>query len=87
MPEKAKTTADDLLKMKKEVQDKEDKIKVLQGKEAANLERLKKEFSISSVEEAEKKIKKLEEDLKRRDEVFSAKVEKLKSNYPWDCFA
>lgn len=87
MAREVKASADDLLKMKKEVQLKEDKIKVLEGKEAANLERMEKEFAVSTIPEAEKKIQKLADELSKRDLAFLAKLGELKGKYPWDCFA
>lgn len=73
-----------LIKMKKELEDKKDSIKIMEGKRNGFYEQLEKEFECDSFESGEQKLKKLENLKNKKQEELNSGIEKLQDGYEWE---
>jgi hypothetical protein len=76
-------TAEDLMKMKKELEVKENRVRVLEGKNSALLDRLKKDFGLNSLDAAKRDLVLQTKKLEKDDADFLLAVSALKDNFAW----
>jgi prefoldin subunit 5 len=74
----------DLLKLKREIDEAKDSVNQLKGQQTALLKQLKDEFGCSSLEEAEKKIAKMKKELELLTESIENGLEELEEKYHGD---
>lgn len=76
-------TTEKLLKIKGLIEAAERQVAQIEGRLQSAHERLKKEFQIETVEEAQKELKRMDEDLTQMEIELAAGVEALEKAYPW----
>uniref|UniRef100_A0A6M3LLV7 Uncharacterized protein n=1 Tax=viral metagenome TaxID=1070528 RepID=A0A6M3LLV7_9ZZZZ len=77
-------TVNDLIQMKQELETKSNRVRTLEGKQSALLDRLNKEFDCKTLDEANKAKKNMEAELGKRDVALIADIDNLKAKYNWD---
>jgi len=71
----------DLLKLKQEIDQAKSSVSELKGQQTALLKQLKEEWGCSSIEEAEKKIKKMQKEIETLDASIETGLEELEEQY------
>ncbi len=74
-------TEQDLLDLKKKVDEAKSKVSELTGHKAALMRQLEDDWECSTVDEAEKKIRVQSKELDKLDQLIEEKIEKLKTKY------
>lgn len=74
-------TTENLLKLKEEVTEAKNTVLELNGQQTALLKQLKDIWKCSSIEEAEKKLKKLKNEIVSLEEQIEKGVEEIEENY------
>lgn len=81
MAEDAAALANQLLSLKRQIEvDKEKKAR-LEGQLASLMDRLKKEFNCETIEEAQKKVSKLNKDIERLMKSVKEKIDIIRQGY------
>lgn len=81
MAEDAAALANQLLSLKRQIEvDKEKKAR-LEGQLASLMDRLKKEFDCETIEEAQKKVSKLNKDIERLTKSVKEKIDTIRQGY------
>ena len=81
MAEDAAVLANQLLSLKRQIEvDKEKKAR-LEGQLASLMDRLKKEFDCGTIEEAQKKVSKLNKDIERLTKLVKEKINIIRQGY------
>ena len=81
MAEDAAALANQLLSLKRQIEvDKEKKAR-LEGQLASLMDRLKKEFNCETIEEAQKKVSKLNKDIERLTKSVKEKIDIIRQGY------
>ena len=81
MAEDAAALANQLLSLKRQIEvDKEKKAR-LEGQLASLMDRLKKEFDCGTIEEAQKKVSKLNKDIERLTKLVKEKINIIRQGY------
>jgi len=70
--------------MKKTIEDANRKIDILTGRKEEVLSRIKKEFSVDSIEEAQEFIRKEEERIEKEEASLMIDFNKVKEHFIWD---
>jgi hypothetical protein len=72
-------TEKDLLDLKKEIEEAKKKQANLQGRREALLEQLQKEYGVETIDQAQKKLKQLDGQLKKKKEAIADATEELEA--------
>lgn len=73
-----------LLEMKEQISNARRLVDQAEGKQESVLERLKKVFSVDTIEEAEEKLGELKTKHKSMEEKIEKKMDELERKYVWD---
>lgn len=74
-------TEQDLLKLKKQVDEAKTKVSELNGHKTALLKQLKEDWKCNSIEDAEKKLKSMNKEIDDLSQQIETGIEELKSKY------
>jgi septal ring factor EnvC (AmiA/AmiB activator) len=74
-------TEQGLLKLKQEIDQAKSSVSELKGQQTALLKQLKDDWQCSSIEEAEKKIKKMQKEIETLDASIETGLEELEESY------
>lgn len=74
----------DLLELKQDIEKAKTKVNQLEGQRKGLLEQLKEDWGCSSVEEAEKKLSKLEAGAEKLDKKLQKGIQKLEEKYEFE---
>lgn len=74
---------EDLNKLGKEIESAKTSVATLEGRRSEVIERLKTEHGISTIEEADKLLIKLDKEIVKMDAEIQADFTKLKENFSW----
>ena len=72
-------TEKDLLDLKKEIEEAKKRQANLQGRREALLEQLQKEYGVETIDQAQKKLKQLDAQLKKKKEAIADATEELEA--------
>lgn len=74
---------EDLAKLGKEIEAAKKNVSTLEGRLSEVVERNQTEFSVNSIEEAEKLLETYNKDIEKMDKTIEADFLKLKENFSW----
>jgi len=77
------TDAEKILEMKNKIKEAEKEKDRLEGQEDLLMKRLKEEFKLKTLKQAEKKLTEFEKDLDSKELEFQKKLKELEVNYDW----
>jgi flagellar biosynthesis chaperone FliJ len=81
--EKPMAIADELSKLGKEIEAAKKQVAQLEGRKAEVMDRLKKEFDCSTIEDAEKLLGELTEEIEKSENQITKDFASLKEKFQW----